>query len=40
MLLAHALHRETEGSPFFTGELLRHLYETGAIVFDDNASTR
>ncbi len=36
VLLAHALYRETGGNPFFTGELLRHLYETGAIVFDDN----
>ena len=35
-LLAQALYRETGGNPFFTGELLRHLYETGAIVFDDN----
>ena len=36
VLLADALYRETGGNPFFTGELLRHLYETGAIVFDDN----
>ncbi len=36
VLLAQALYRETGGNPFFTGELLRHLYETGAIVFDDN----
>jgi class 3 adenylate cyclase/tetratricopeptide (TPR) repeat protein len=36
ILLAHALYRETGGNPFFTGELLRHLYEIGAIVFDEN----
>ena len=30
--LAHALHAETEGNPFFVGEVLRHLAETGAIV--------
>lgn len=29
--LAHALRRETDGNPFFTAELLRHLGETGAI---------
>jgi hypothetical protein len=29
--LAHALHAETEGSPFFIGEILRHLAESGAI---------
>jgi len=30
--LAHALRRETDGNPFFTGEILRHLGETGGIV--------
>ena len=41
VLLAHTLYRETGGNPFFTGELLRHLYETGAIVFDGaTGSTR
>ncbi|MEQ1874646.1 MAG: AAA family ATPase [Ilumatobacteraceae bacterium] len=32
--LAYAalLHRETEGNPFFFGEVLRHLIETGALV--------
>lgn len=30
--LAHALRRETDGNPFFTGELLRHLGESGGIV--------
>jgi class 3 adenylate cyclase/tetratricopeptide (TPR) repeat protein len=34
--LAHAVYRETDGNPFFTGELLRHLYETGAIAFDES----
>jgi class 3 adenylate cyclase len=29
--LAGALHRETEGSPFFIGEILRHLSESGVI---------
>ena len=33
-LLAYAalLQRETEGNPFFFGEVLRHLIETGALV--------
>jgi len=29
--LAHAIHRETEGSPFFVGEILRNLIESGAM---------
>jgi class 3 adenylate cyclase/tetratricopeptide (TPR) repeat protein len=33
--LAHAIHRETDGNPFFVIEVLRHLTETGAIVQDD-----
>ena len=33
--LAHALRRETGGNPFFVGELLRHLGESGAIVQDE-----
>jgi tetratricopeptide (TPR) repeat protein len=33
--LAHALARETEGNPFFVGEILRHLIDTGAIVHLD-----
>jgi len=32
--LAHALYRETDGNPFFVGEVLRHLSETGAIFQD------
>jgi tetratricopeptide (TPR) repeat protein len=30
--LAAAVHRETAGNPFFVGEVLRHLAESGAIV--------
>jgi class 3 adenylate cyclase/tetratricopeptide (TPR) repeat protein len=33
--LAHAVYRETDGNPFFVGEVLRHLVETGAIYQDD-----
>ena len=29
--LAHAIYRETDGNPFFVGEVLRNLTETGAI---------
>jgi class 3 adenylate cyclase/tetratricopeptide (TPR) repeat protein len=29
--LAHAVHVQTEGNPFFLGEVLRHLVETGAV---------
>ena len=29
--LARAVHRETDGNPFFATEVLRHLSETGAI---------
>jgi tetratricopeptide (TPR) repeat protein len=32
--LAHALRRETGGNPFFVGEMLRHLGESGAFVMD------
>ncbi len=32
--LAHAIHRETDGNPFFVSEVLRHLIETGAIGQD------
>ena len=32
--LAHAVHRETDGNPFFVTEVLRHLAETGAIYQD------
>src|SRR5205823_3109138 len=30
--LAHAVRRETGGNPFFAGEILRHLAETGVIT--------
>lgn len=33
--LAQAITRETAGNPFFAGELLRHLTESGAIAQDD-----
>jgi class 3 adenylate cyclase len=33
--LAGAIHDETDGNPFFVGEVLRHLAETGALVRDD-----
>ena len=33
--LAHAVRRETEGNPFFTAEVLRHLAESGAIRQED-----
>ena len=31
LALAQELFRETDGSPFYTGELLRHLLEAGTI---------
>jgi len=34
--LAHALRRETDGNPFFTAEILRHLGESGSIVLGDD----
>jgi tetratricopeptide (TPR) repeat protein len=37
--LAVALHRETAGNPFFVGEVLRHLAESGAIVYRDGTWT-
>jgi class 3 adenylate cyclase/tetratricopeptide (TPR) repeat protein len=37
--LARAVHRETDGNPFFVSEVLRHLWETGAI-FQDAATSR
>ena len=35
-LLAEQITRETAGNPFFAGEVLRHLTESGAIVQDDD----
>jgi hypothetical protein len=37
--LANAIHAETEGNPFFVGEVLRHLSETGAIYERDGRWT-
>lgn len=34
--LAHAVHRETDGNPFFVAEVLRHLVETKAIAQDES----
>lgn len=34
--LAHALRRETDGNPFFTNELLRHLGESGVFEQRDD----
>jgi class 3 adenylate cyclase len=33
--LAQAVYRETDGNPFFVGELLRHLVEVGSIQQDE-----
>ncbi|MGH8976034.1 MAG: ATP-binding protein, partial [Acidimicrobiia bacterium] len=33
--LVRAIHGETEGNPFFVGEILRHLAETGALARQD-----
>ncbi len=30
--LAHAIRRETEGNPFFIGEVIRHLSESGVLI--------
>ena len=32
---ARDVHTETEGNPFFVGQVLRHLVETGAVRVDD-----
>jgi DNA-binding SARP family transcriptional activator len=34
--LAHAIHRETDGNPFFVDEVLRHLFEVGALHLDED----
>ena len=31
----HQIHRETDGNPFFMGEMFRHLYESGLIRRED-----
>jgi class 3 adenylate cyclase len=33
--LATMIHAETEGNPFFVGEILRHLRESGAVYVED-----
>jgi predicted ATPase len=33
--LAWAIHEETQGNPFFVGEVLRHLAESGAVLRRD-----
>jgi class 3 adenylate cyclase len=38
--LAAAIHRETEGNPFFIEEVLRHLLETGALTRRDGRWVR
>jgi class 3 adenylate cyclase/tetratricopeptide (TPR) repeat protein/RecA/RadA recombinase len=35
LVLRDALVAETDGNPFFAGELLRHLVETGALYLED-----
>jgi tetratricopeptide (TPR) repeat protein len=39
LALARALHAETEGNPFFIGQVLRHLTETGAVSVRDGRWT-
>jgi tetratricopeptide (TPR) repeat protein len=34
--LSHELFRETDGNPFYTGEILRHLLESGTIYQQEN----
>ncbi len=38
--LAREITRETAGNPFFAGELLRHLTESGAIMHEDGGRWR
>jgi class 3 adenylate cyclase/tetratricopeptide (TPR) repeat protein len=38
--LATAIHGESEGNPFFVGEILRNLSEEGAIVIDEDGRWR
>src|SRR5262249_62393631 len=37
--LAHGVRRETEGNPFFIGEVIRHLVESGALFQADGRWT-
>jgi len=36
LALAHAIHEESEGNPFFVGEILRHLEESGDVYLGDD----
>ena len=36
--LAAQIAAETDGNPFFVGEILRGLSESGALVFDEDAA--
>ncbi len=38
--LAHTVYAETEGNPFFVGQVLRHLVESGAVVLEDGQWVR
>ncbi|MFL6242708.1 MAG: ATP-binding protein [Acidimicrobiia bacterium] len=38
--LAHDVYAETEGNPFFVGQVLRHLVESGAVVLEDGRWVR
>ncbi|HEX3667653.1 MAG TPA: AAA family ATPase [Acidimicrobiia bacterium] len=38
--LAHTVYAETEGNPFFVGQVLRHLVESGAVVQEDGQWVR
>ncbi len=38
--LAATVHEETEGNPFFVGQVLRHLVESGSIVNEDGRWVR
>jgi tetratricopeptide (TPR) repeat protein len=38
--LAHAVYAETEGNPFFVGQVLRHLVESGAVIQEDGRWVR
>jgi hypothetical protein len=35
--LAHEIATETDGNPFFVGEILRGLWESGALIFDEDS---
>src|SRR5207245_7875685 len=39
LALAHAVHAEADGSPFFMRELLRHFFEAGELVQEEDRWT-